>query len=240
MGWKRVFATGLTLLALCGVGQAQEEYKQERVNLTIGVASFPEAAADLRELTAQFDADITNLNLHHDNTSGNVNIRVAPKNLSGFVAELATLGAIENQSQSVSDYTSNYLQYQQRLKTFRAMQELPFQKSFQSLPTESRRLAETELQNWLTNQVNSAESSLRSYKEQSEYAEVYVNFNRPPSAQQAKVDSPEQETTAEEPDPKPAPQSSPSPEFFLLCLLNMTGLWLIYRKVDKQSEINLD
>lgn len=231
--WKPLIL--LTALFYCaGVAPAQESYRQQRANLTIRVDSFAQAADDLREITSQFDASIQNLNLNRDNQSGNANIRVAPGQMADVVRELSNMGLVENQSQSENDFTNSYRQYQGRLEVFRNLRGLDMKPTFSKLPSDVRGQAESEYQNWLKGQVESAESSLRSYKEQAAYAEVYVNFTRDPEA----VEQPQQiapdKLQSEEPASPPAPpaRGGTSPEFFVLCLINILGLWLIYRRVD--------
>jgi uncharacterized protein YukE len=237
--WKPLVL--LTALLYCtGIALAQESYKQSRANLTIRVASFSQAADDLREVTSQFDASIQNLNLHRDNDSGNANIRVAPDQLAEVVRELSNMGLLENQSQSVNDFSSNFQQYQRRMKVFRLLQEADMRPAFAKLPSELRGEAEAEYQNWIKGQVTSAESSLRSYKEQTAYAEIYVNFTKD-SATQAQVvevtqsDVDQVENAPREVAPPASGNNTPSPEFFVLCLINILGLWAIYRKVDNST-----
>jgi hypothetical protein len=235
MLWKLATSAALALLLLSGTVFA-EDYKQRRVNLTIGVESFPQAAADLREVASEFDAQIHSLNMHHKNPTGNANLRVSPEQLSKLVAEMGRLGVVESQNQSVNDYGRNFLQYKQRLDTYRALQKVDLSSAFQHLPTEGRQLALSEYQNWLNSQIGSAESSLRSYREQSRYAEVHLNLNLMIMESPALTDQQENQTEKDAADLKatPPPQQSrrPSAEFFILCLINMAGLWMIYRKVD--------
>lgn len=237
-----ILACTLFLLTLPSI--AQNNYKQERVNITIQVTSFSQAAADLREVISQFDASVQNLNLNRGNTSGNANLRVPPAQMAKLVEEISNIGEVENQSQSTNDFTSSYKQYDERLRTYQAMRKMNLAKNFNQLPEETRTFAHSEYNNWLKNQINSAESSLKSYKDQAKHSEVYVNFTlltpeAAAAAQQAKQQS-DDDPAANKPAPTPVPKKSgPSPEFFILCFVNMLGLWLIYRKVDGRTQPGL-
>jgi Domain of unknown function (DUF4349) len=234
----------LALFLLISPSWAEGQYKQERVNITIRVTSFGQTADDLREVVAQHNTIIQNLNLDRNSTSGNANLRVPPEQLAALVQNLASLGDVENQSQSTNDFSSSYQQYSQRMKTYQALQSLNLGKTLDNLPAGQREMAQLEFKNWLNSQLSSAESSLKSYQEQAQYAEVYLTVNKldptQPNPEVVPVD--QQDPALSQPEqPAASPKSnSPAPEFFILCLINMVGLWLIYRKVDNRSPVGVN
>lgn len=245
MKLSKTVLISLVLLLTSGTLLAKPNLRQERVNLTLVVSSFDQAAEDLREVTAEYSVMIQNLNLNRESTSGNANLRVPPEQLAELVQNLSQLGEVENQSQSSNDFASSYINYRDRLDSYQALRSLKLEKSFQKLPAETREQARMEYKNWLKNQIQSAESSLRSYQEQASYAEVYLTFRVDKSvAQQEKQPNSQADPTTEEPGKKapapPQPHHGPAPEFFVLCLINLAGLWLIYRKVDSTPQVGVN
>lgn len=225
---------GLLLLSL-GPTLAQESYRQNRVNLQVQVANFDQAADDIREAVSQFDAHIQNLNLHRENTSGNASIRVSPEQMTALVKELSAIGEVESQNQSFNDNKRSFEQQKERLDIFLAMKKSAESDILQSIPQEHRQAARHEFSQWVNNQARSAESSLKSYQEQSRYSEVHININIPEASQKAltpKDPASCDDAQAKAPCKTPAPRSAPI-EFLVLCLINMAGLWLIYRRLDK-------
>lgn len=229
-----------TLLLFALPVTAQNNYKQKRVNITIQVTSFNQAAADLREVISQFDASVQNLNLNRGSTSGNANLHVPPAQMAKLVQEISNIGEVQNQSQNTNDFASSFKQYDERLKIYRAMRKLNLAKNFNQLPEDTRAFAQSEYSNWLKNQINSTESSLQSYRDQANYSEVSVNFTLPNPEAVSESQPTDSETATDKPAPAPQPKSGPSPEFFVLCFINMLGLWLIYRRVDGPTQPGLN
>lgn len=229
------FVFSLSLLAV--PASARGSYDQERVNLTMKVDSMSVAADKVREIAEQYDAQVQNLNINTDGGSGNVTLRVSPGNVSPLVLKLTGLGHLQSQSQSSNNYSSSIDQYQARIKAFRALQAIPVDKQFEKLPAGSRELVAGDYAGWISGQITSAESSLRSYEEQSSYAEISLNFTSTTLPDGGSHVVSAQQSPTEGSEGQPPSGSGTSPQFLILCLLNMLGLWVIYRKIDSLASL---
>lgn len=235
MRLSKVLSVLLLVCSMLSVGWARDKFEQQRVNLTLSVDSMAVAADQVREVADQFDAQVQNLNINPENGSGNVTLRLAPDNISSAVLRLTGLGRLQNQSQSSNNFASSVEQYESRIKAFRALSQIPVDKQFDKLPAGSREFVRSEYATWVNGQITNSISNLQSYEEQSKYAEIYINFNAPQSKVAASTEG------AQAPLPQdsrpPCGSGGASPQFLFLCLLNMLGLWLIYRKIDSLAAL---
>lgn len=234
---SKFFVSLFLLSLLANPAWARDLYTQERVNLTLAVDSMSVAADKVREISEQNDAQLQNLNISTDGGNGNVTLRVAPANVSSVVLKLTGLGRLQSQSQSSSSYASSVEQYRARIKAFRALQNVSVDKQFAQLPEGSRELVAGEYASWVSGQITSSESSLRSYEEQGRYAEISITFSRISDSGAQIPATSEQQVSTEESVHQSSGERSTSPQFLFLCLLNMLGLWVIYRKIDSIASL---
>lgn len=214
------------------------DYRQTRVNLTLKVPNFEYAAADLREVASQFGGHIQNMNLDHNSDSGNANVAVSEDQVGALVKQLSELGVVLSQNQSTNDNTNNIQAYARRAKAYKALSEIDFRAKFAKLPPDVRMEVQSEFESWLNSRLTSNESSLEQYKARAGQAEVYIQFTKEPNPtgdpQTVSGGAPD---IAETPPPAPLPPPShrESPAVYVLCLVNFLGLWLIYRRVDRET-----
>ncbi len=231
----------VALLLSSASAWAQEgDYRQTRVNITLKVPNFEFAAADLREVVAQHKGQIKNMNLDHKSDNGNANVSVEEAQVGALVKQLSELGLVVSQNQSTSDNTNNVKTYARRAKAFRALAQIDMRPHFQKVPSDLRSEVQSEFESWLNSRLNSNESSLAQYKERAGQAEVHIQFTREPDPGATSDDQPAPPESALEPAqglpaPPPPPPSRESPAVYILCLVNFLGLWLIYRRVDRDT-----
>lgn len=225
----------ILVCSMLSAGWARDKYEQQRVNLNLSVDSMAVAADKVREVAEQFDAQVQNLNINPESGSGNVTLRLAPDNISAAVLRLTGMGRLQNQSQSSNNFASSVEQYESRIQAFRALSQIPIDKQFDKLPAGSREFVRSEYASWVSGQISNSLSNLQSYEDQSKYAEIYINLSSPQSAAAEPADS--RPAPAPEDGRPPRGPGGASPQFLFLCLLNMLGLWLIYRKIDSLAAL---
>ena len=233
---KIVFLSLLSFFGLCAfAGAEQSHYKQTRVNVKIRVLSFGDASADLRELISEFDGQIQNLNLDHNNSNGSSSLRISHNEVPAFLEKLALLGSIESQSQHTNDNSNSARSARLKIKAFKALSGANTKAMFAGMDAETKAVVLADYENWVRGRLSGSINNLKNYDEMAGRAQIDINF--------VKDENPTPAGTAPSPDVGKAvdtqahldcqaPVQGQSPLIYILCLMNFLGLWVIYRRVE--------
>jgi hypothetical protein len=238
---KRALIAGMMVLSVWGPALAKpDELKQVRqmnANVSLVVTNPEELSGRLTGLVQRHNGVVQSFSLDASSTSASASLQCPPSELNELMTEIPKLGRIENQNMSSSDYTSSYRDAANKVRVYEALSLVPLDRSLSAsnLSPEDQAMARSEIQQLIRERISSYQSSMQSYRDYNDRAQISIQF---------RIVSPEQlaarpvtPTTTETPGtaapatPAPAPvnQGTLLP-LYLLGFVNLTFLWLMARR----------
>lgn len=233
---KRALIAGMLALSVWGPALAKpdvpREVRQTNFNATLVVSDASELSGRLNGLMQRHRGTVQSFNSDASNTSASASLQVPPAELDEVLAELPKLGRIENQSLSSSDYTQSYRDAANRLRVYEALANVPIERivAGSGLSPQDQSLARAELQQMIRERASSYQSSMQSYLDYNNRAQISLQFRfADPGATPAVEPTPGPVSAPPPPPAGPVNQGTLLP-LYLLGFVNLTFLWLLARR----------
>lgn len=167
----------------------QKRLLQKNYNVTIATDDFSKASRRLAEIVNQYDGNAMNqsINFNRNDNSGSASLQIPANKAPSFMNELGKLGTIENQNISTSDYTATFREMAAKVRLYEAMSQMNLDSlsAASNLSPEEKRLFREEFLTMVNNQLRSYRSSMESYRNYGENAQISINFRRIERAESA-------------------------------------------------------
>jgi hypothetical protein len=240
MSVKRAVIAGMLLVSVWCPAWARpdmpKEVRQTNFNATLICNSPEELSARLGEVAQKHKAVVNNFNLDSSSSQASANLQCPPSELNGLIADLTRLGRVENQSRSSSDYTSSYRDAANRVQLYEAVAQVPLDTILRqaNLSPTDQALVRAELQQMMRERIQSYQSSMQSYLDYNNKAQLSIQFRFSPAEAARPVATPTPGTTPEASTPAPTPAAPVNQgtllPLYLLGFVNLTFLWLLARR----------